>query len=63
MMAKKPEPVLIYCKPCGAGYGSLGERPTLCPKCNKVPDWTRTPPYLLTVNDRRFLQSLRIGQE
>jgi hypothetical protein len=60
-MAKKPEPVLIFCTPCGTGYGSNGEKPTICPACRSTdPQWTRTPPYRLTADDRDFLRSLRI---
>jgi hypothetical protein len=57
------KPVLIWCQACDVGYGSMGERPTLCPACHQVPNWTRTPPYKLTPNDRQFLRSIRVASE
>lgn len=63
-MAKKPEPVLIWCRGCDTGYGSTGEKPAACPSCGSGnPRWTRTPPYKPTVNDKRFLRSLRIDPD
>lgn len=64
-MAKKPEPILLWCQQldCQTGYASTGERPKVCPACGKFPDWTRTPPYKIHENDRRFLKSLRIAQD
>lgn len=59
--ARKPE--LLWCRMCRTGYASVGERPELCPECKKVPHWTRTPPYVLSGNDRRFLKSLRIDPD
>lgn len=62
---------IIYCKRCGDGYGSVGERPKMCPSCLQKADWTETPPtsptpkrpFKLNVNDRRFLRSIRISAD
>lgn len=59
----KKRPVVLFCRACDTGYGSAGETPTLCPKCGQVPNWTTLPPYKLTVNDQRFLRSIRIAPE
>lgn len=63
-MAKSP-PVRLWCQACQEAYESRGEVPTLCPRphCRRVPNWTTTPPFKLTVNDTRFLRSIRITQE
>lgn len=58
---KKPQPVLIWCQACQTGYGSTGELPTICPRCDSDdPRWTRTPPYKLTVDDQQFLKAHQI---
>jgi hypothetical protein len=61
-MAKTP-PIVVYCQACDAGFGSTGTPPRLCPRCDQVPDWTRTPPFKLTVLDKKFMRTLRIAVE
>lgn len=61
-MKKRPA-ITLWCRACDTGYASVGETPTLCPECKEIPNWTTTPPYKLTVNDRRFLRMLRIDPE
>ena len=56
---------LVYCSwdDCQIGYAVSGQLPKTCPKCDRDTRWTTTPPYKLTVNDKRFLHSLRIDSE
>lgn len=60
---KKGRPITLWCRACDTGYASRGEVPSHCPQCDQIPNWTTTPPYKLTVNDRRFLEMLRIDPE
>lgn len=63
--------VTLYCKKCSAGYASLGEVPRVCPACEQETSWTTAMPmssdprvpYEVSLNDRRFLRSLRISPE
>lgn len=51
--------MLYYCSACRGGYASAGEAPPdECPLCEQRATWW---PFLVTVNDRRFLRSLRIA--
>ena len=52
----------LWCTKCHAGYASMGVVPKTCPSCRKDTIWTTLRPYQLSVNDRRFLSSLRIAQ-
>lgn len=61
---------------CHEAYVSdAGKQPAICPACQRAASWTAIPPhgirpaahpddpkrpYDLTLNDRRFLRSLRI---
>lgn len=62
--------VILYCGRCFTGYASIGEIPVKCPACDRVTRWTTSlpldrpkVPFALTLNDRRFLRSLRIDPE
>lgn len=38
--------------------------PPVCPRCDSPdPQWTTTPPYKLTRNDKRFLRVNKIDPE
>lgn len=57
----------IFCKRCHVGYAAIGSIPAVCPACEQETSWTTTWPhedprfpFSLTVDDRRFLRSLRI---
>lgn len=62
--------VIIYCRRvgCGAGYGSTGELPIVCPTCNQPTTWGSSPQFAekfgaflaLTENDRRMLRAFKI---
>lgn len=61
--------MILYCRrqDCGAGYGSIGEVPAICPSCGQPTRWGSSPPravqaptLTLTVEDRRFLRSYKI---
>lgn len=59
---------LIVCRLCGTGYASIGEVPPVCPACEQETTWTTVPSgyaapkpdYKLTLNDMRFLRSMKI---
>lgn len=57
---------LLYCRACHIGYPYARgvPLPSVCPQCDYHSEeesiWTVTPPFHLTVNDRRFLRSLKI---
>lgn len=55
-------PVSVWCGACAyelvAPPGA--RRPDVCPACGGAPEWTRTPPYRVNHNDRRFLHRLGI---
>lgn len=58
---------ILYCRHCSTGYGSIGEVPLKCPACDRVTTWTAyfpqpepKVPYTLSINDHKFLRSLRI---
>ena len=68
----------IWCRFCQQAEEIVaGVFPAKCPKCDEVGFWATQPgqgiqpkhkklprvPYALNTNDRRFLRSLRIGQE
>ena len=60
----------IWCTKCHAGYGSVGEIPAVCPSCSAETTWTTFAPpsvprvqWTLTLNDRRFLRSVRIAHD
>jgi len=52
-----------FCIRCDVAVASPEKPAPECPRCGEDPGWTRTPPYKLTVNDRRLLRSLRIDPE
>ena len=60
-MAKKP--VVLWCQSCTSGYASVGEVPMICPECKQAPHWTTLKPYKPTVNDAKFLKSIKICGE
>lgn len=52
----------IWCRWCKVGYASVGELPPICPSCDAPAEWVTDPwPFKLTVNDRQFLKSIRVG--
>jgi hypothetical protein len=59
-------PLVLYCQYCGAAQQMEGPEIDAQPKCQKCgstkfhTEIPRQRRYLLTVNDRRFLRSLRI---
>jgi hypothetical protein len=55
----------VFCKWCRAPYTPDGDLPPVCPACQAPADWSTEMewPFRLSVNDRRFLKSLRIGVE
>jgi hypothetical protein len=59
-------PLVLYCQYCGAAQQMEGTEIESQPKCQKCgshkfqTEIPRQRRYLLTVNDRRFLRSLRI---
>jgi hypothetical protein len=63
----RPEAVILYCTlaDCGAGYGSVGEIPPVCPSCRRATRWTTTPPnpdrptvpYSITHNDELLMKA------
>lgn len=64
--------VILYCRRegCGAGYGSAGEVPLVCPSCQQPTRWGSSPPravdsfaLALTAADRRMLRGLKIDPE
>ena len=64
--------VILYCRRegCGAGYGSVGEVPAVCPSCQQPTRWGSSPPravdsfaLALTDEDRRVLRSYKIDPE
>jgi hypothetical protein len=64
------EGLILYCRLCGVGYGSVGEIPAQCPNCRRETRWTTSPStealastIMWTREDRRFLRSMRIGAE
>ncbi len=59
----KTPPVTLWCRVCSVGYYSKGEVPATCPRCDQYADWTTTPPYKLTMDDRDFLRCNRIDPE
>jgi hypothetical protein len=69
----RPEAVILYCtfEDCGAGYGSVGEIPPVCPSCQRATRWTTTPPhpdrptvpYAITHNDAIFLHARGIQND
>lgn len=70
---------LLYCRhvDCREAYVSdAGKVPAICPACTRPSSWTTTPPivivpiyadpttvYTVSMNDARFLRSLRIDPE
>jgi hypothetical protein len=52
-----------FCTRCEVGVASPRKPAHECPQCGEEPLWTKTPPYKLTLNDRRLLRSLRIDPE
>jgi hypothetical protein len=63
-------PMILYCRLCSTGYGTTGEVPIRCPQCGRETRWGTSPPrtepdpgWQLSVLDRRFLRSLRIGAD
>lgn len=62
--------VILYCKLCGCGYGSIGDMPVICPSCNRETKWSTMAPEREPVagwnpneSDRRLLRGLRIDPE
>lgn len=61
--------VILFCKLCGQRYASVGELPAVCPICDRPTKWSTMaphssgPPLPLTVDDRRWLRSVRIDPE
>lgn len=53
----------VWCRACEAAKTVCRPLPAVCPHCHRVARWTSTPPYHLTVQDRRFLRSLHIDPE
>lgn len=58
---------ILYCRHCQTGYACVGKVPADCPKCGLPAHWTDAlqprVEYVLTWNDRRFLQMLHIDPE
>jgi len=54
------QPVVLWCQACQSGYASVGETPLLCPECHQPPRWTTLKPYKPSVNDTKFLKSIKI---
>ncbi len=61
--------IVLWCRLCDAGYGSVGDLPVTCPTCKKPTRWGTTPPHMLlpanptwtpSENDRTLLRSLKI---
>lgn len=58
----------LWCTKCAVGYASVaGDLPKVCPRCDQETVWTTLAPqsarsydWVLNVNDKRFLRSLRI---
>jgi len=60
----KKEPVVLWCQACETGYACLGQAPPLCPECRSAePNWTTRKPYKPSVNDAKFLRSIKICGE
>lgn len=59
----------LFCRKCTTGLDSPGVVPLVCPTCEQETSWTRTPlgpwpvAFNLTVNDRKFLKSIRVSAE
>jgi hypothetical protein len=63
----------VICMACGrpsqTAYNYIRDEEQKCDGCHAIGQWrkadyqTETPPYELTVNDRRLLRSLRIAPE
>ena len=60
--------LIIYCKACGQGYGSVGDLPVNCPACGKrETKWSTSPPHSevdgwkLTRDDLKFLKAAYIN--
>jgi hypothetical protein len=58
----------LWCTKCKAGYASVGEIPAACPHCDQPTTgalqwWTSRQPWVLSVNDKRFLRSIRIAPQ
>jgi len=54
------QPVVLWCQACQSGYASVGEVPAICPECKQVPHWSTLKPYKPSVNDVKFLKSIKI---
>ncbi len=60
--------IVLWCRLCDAGYGSVGELPVTCPSCKKQTRWGTTPPHMLvpvmdwhpSENDQFLLRSFKI---
>jgi len=59
----KKEPVVLWCQACETGYACLGQAPPLCPEYHAEPNWTTRKPYKPSVNDAKFLRSIKICGE
>lgn len=59
----KGKAITLYCRPCNTGYASVGETPSLCPKCGQVPYWSTAKPLKFTKEDEDFLRTQRIRPE
>lgn len=68
----KPMARTLWCRyeDCQKGYASVaGDRPKICPACERPEAWSTRYPvstpirtrYVLAASDRRFLRSLRIA--
>ena len=57
-------PPVLRCRTCGEWYQVVHVVPDICPHCQNSAVWTTegdpAKPYQLTVNDKKFLRSLRI---
>ena len=64
--------MILYCRMCQTGYGSVGEWPRTCPSCERVTIWVTSPPHSWkddtdgwtpSENDRRMLRAFHIAPE
>lgn len=50
--------VILYCRLCHVGYGSVGDLPVHCPSCGKPTRWGTSPPHSQkTVSALKFSRS------
>jgi hypothetical protein len=56
-------PPLFTCDQCRAEHVFVGALPDACPSCGALTIWRTRVAWVLNLNDRRLLQSLRIASD